>query len=196
MLIATQRNGRITTNYDRTDASRHGCTVVMGNGNHKGLLFFGVSISRRLHRFLPELAAKATAQRGTVLMQFRVQTLVCVPSHHGKLELYSKPRRSTGDRRRYACTTAVALHQREALLVRFSRDLHVFEEMRQLFEFKGLWPINQRLSGRRMKVYKNHVGAGDNSLRRRMHYIKYPLRSSRSVPDRMGRIDANWHARQ
>ena len=47
-----------------------------------------------------------------------------------------------------------------------------------------------------MKVYKNHVSAGDNSLRRRMHYIKYPLRSSRSVPDGMGRIDANRHARQ
>ncbi len=63
-----------------------------------------------------------------------------------------------------------------AFLVGFAGDVHVFEEVWQLSEQESLWPINERLIRRRVKINEHHISARNDSLRGRVHHIEDAFR--------------------
>ena len=83
-------------------------------------------------------------QNGPVNSRARVSAISIAAS--SKLFLWN-------DKSRRSFMIAVTLGQRQSLLISFSGNPHVFEEMGQLLKPQRLWPIYEGLSGRWMEVY-------------------------------------------
>lgn len=73
-----------------------------------------------------------------------------------------------------------------ALLVCLARDLHIFQEMRQLLQTERLRAVDQRLERLRMEIDQNQVGPRDHPLRRCVEEIEQSVGRAVAAADRVG----------
>lgn len=71
----------------------------------------------------------------------------------------------------------------QALLERAAYDPYIFKKLRQFVQAKRLRAVNEGLFRRRMKVHKHHIGTGNDTLRRNVHYIENVVVAAKTASD-------------